>query len=239
MIRALALPLMLLSALPAAAQTVPDVPLDNPRIQRVHYAEGATVLLTILPGSGTTIMLEPGEVIERVTLGSEFDYSVRVSPESDSLLVLADHQAEDSTMLVETDRRRYPFALRTGLGLTAAYLVRFTYGELPPADAVETLPEAPRASQSWSYRLRGDDEVRPLSISDDGERTYIAYHPEQALPAVFAIGQTGEEELVNGHMRGDLFVIDRVYSELVFRLDRERLRAQRNSAPDPAEERGG
>ncbi|VVS98526.1 TrbG/VirB9 family P-type conjugative transfer protein [Erythrobacter sp. EC-HK427] len=237
MIRALALPLLLLAAFPAGAQTVPDVQLDNPRIQRVHYAEGASVLLTIMPGSGTTIMLEPGEVIARVTLGSEFDYSVRVSPEGNSLLVLADHQAEESTMLVETDRRRYPFALRTGEGLTAAYLVRFTYGELPPAGAVAAAPEAPLPRQSWSYRLRGDDTVRPLRISDDGERTYITYHPEQALPAVFAIGQTGDEELVNGHMRGEQFVIDRVYAELVFRLDDERLRAQRNASPD--REQGG
>ena len=115
--------------------------------------------------------------------------------------------------------------------------MRFSYGEFPPVGAVAAAPEAALPRQSWSYRLRGDDTVRPLRISDDGERTYITYHPEQALPAVFAIGQTGDEELVNGHMRGEQFVIDRVYAELVFRLDNERLRAQRNDSPD--REQGG
>ncbi len=230
MIRRLAfLPLGLVLATPAAAQTVPDIELGNPRLQTVQWDEGSDVLLTILPGSGATVMLEAGETIDRVTLSTEARFDVRVSPEGNSLLVLAEEDAAAARMTVETDRRTYPFTLRVGEGLTAAYLVRFTYG-LP--DETPTIDEPTEPRGNWSYRLRGDYEVRPLSIRDDGVRTYIAYAPEQALPAVFAIGQTGEEELVNGHMRGDLYVIDRVYGELVFRLDDERARARRNSQPD-------
>ena len=47
------------------------------------------------------------------------------------------------------------------------------------------------------------------------------------MPAVFGIGPTGQEEVVNGHMRGSLFTIDRVYGELVFRIDKARAEAHR------------
>lgn len=225
-------------AMPAEAQSVPDIALDNPRIQRVHYEEGASVLLTMLPGLGTTVVFDTDEYIERVTLGGEGGYSVRVSPEGNSLLVLADQTGPQSTMVVETDVRHYTFVLRTGDGILAGYLVQFTYGELRPLDSNEVqVPSEPL--QQWSYRLRGDRVVYPQSVRDDGRRTYITYHSEQALPAVFAIGPTGDEELVNGHMRGEDFVIDRVYAELVFRLDDERARAVRNGSPDPVAEAGG
>ncbi|RDC58908.1 hypothetical protein HME9302_00084 [Alteripontixanthobacter maritimus] len=84
-------------------------------------------------------------------------------------------------------------------------------------------------AQQWGYSVKGDREVRPAAIGDDGFKTQIQYAPGQALPAVFAIGPAGEEEVVNGYMRGDFFVIDRVYNELVFRIDRKRAVARRSA----------
>lgn len=224
------LPLLLALGTPATAQIVPDLELDNPRIQTVQWEDGLDVLLTVMPGNGLTVMLEQGETIERVTISNNRDFEIRVSPEGNSLLVLPAPGAVSAQLTVATDRRTYPFAVRTGTGLTAAYLVRFAYDRPQLAEAYEIEPQADLPL--WSYNLRGDSEVRPQDIRDDGYRTYITYFPNQALPAVFAIGQTGEEEMVNGHMRGDAFVIDRVYSELVFRLDDERARARRNADPD-------
>jgi len=44
---------------------------------------------------------------------------------------------------------------------------------------------------------------------------------------VFGIGYNGEEEVVDGYMRDGVFTIDRVYGELVFRIDKKRARARR------------
>ena len=44
---------------------------------------------------------------------------------------------------------------------------------------------------------------------------------------MFGIGVNGEEEVVDGYMRGDVFTIDRVYGQLVFRIDKKRARARR------------
>lgn len=77
------------------------------------------------------------------------------------------------------------------------------------------------------YSLTGSNELRPVRISDDGIHTYIIWAPEQALPAVFAISATGKEEMVDGYMRNDVFTIDRVHPQLVFRIDKQLARAKR------------
>ena len=77
------------------------------------------------------------------------------------------------------------------------------------------------------YRLSGEAALRPSRIGDDGERTYIEWGKYQSLPAVFGIGANGDEEVVDGYMREGVFTIDRVYTELVFRIDRKRAKARR------------
>ena len=61
----------------------------------------------------------------------------------------------------------------------------------------------------------------------------IEYAPGQSLPAVFAIGPTGDEEVVDGYMRDGLFVIDRVHEELVFRIDKAKATARRHARTAP------
>lgn len=100
-----------------------------------------------------------------------------------------------------------------------------TPGEvLPASDAA--IPDAPRSAPA-RYRLSGDKSVMPIGISDDGRKTTIAWSKAQALPVVFALGAHGQEEVVNGYMRQDRYVIDRVFDALVFRIDKDVARAQR------------
>lgn len=80
------------------------------------------------------------------------------------------------------------------------------------------------------YQLSGDRRLLPISIRDDGRRIYLRWGASQALPAVFAVGDQGREEVVNGYMRDDVFVIDRVYGRLVFRIDKARAFANRKLA---------
>jgi len=94
-----------------------------------------------------------------------------------------------------------------------------------PALAQETVPsEAPAAN----YRLSGDKALRPSRITDDGTHMYLEWSAEQDLPAVFSVTTLGEG-MVEGYMRGGIFIIDRVYAELVFRIDKKWAKAQRVS----------
>lgn len=68
------------------------------------------------------------------------------------------------------------------------------------------------------YYLSGDDVLFPQTISDDDQKTFLAWSERVELPAVFAINVDGDEMLVNGHMRDGVFVIDEVHAALRLRL---------------------
>ncbi len=212
-----------------AAQIVPQPSAENPRIQSVRWMPNEEVLLTTLPKTGLTVMLEPGEQVERVSVENQSVLDIRVSPELDSMLILPLVDQLASGFLVQTDRRDYRFTVRSDTSLLAAYLVKFDFGSAQTG-ALETAPKA--TGEQWFYSFKGDRSVRPEQVSDDGLRTRIVFGTDQALPAVFAIGPTGKEEVVNGYMRGGIFVIDRVHSELVFRIDKDKATARRNRSSE-------
>ncbi|MXO90888.1 TrbG/VirB9 family P-type conjugative transfer protein [Pontixanthobacter aquaemixtae] len=208
------------------AQILPQPSAENPRIQSIEWAPGQEVILTSLPNTALTVLLEPGEQIRRVSLDRQDQLDVRVSAEGDSLLIMPRVADVAANLAVQSDRRDYNFTVQSARSLTAAYLVKFIYGGAVPEPALPVLAEP--TGEVWHYRLKGDREVRPQTIEDDGVRTRITYGAEQALPAVFAIGPTGDEQVINGYMRGNVFVIDRVHRELVFRIDKKKATAKRN-----------
>jgi type IV secretion system protein VirB9 len=178
--------------------------------------------------------------LQRATLGGSPAWQVAVSAEADSLQITPLAGAVPASLSVETDRRAYLFILETGDGLQAAYLVRLQFG----GGLASTLGQLDQAvddiaGRGWTYRLRGDRSVRPAAIRDNGAKTVIEYAPDQALPAVFAIGPTGDEEVVDGYMRDGRFVIDRVHAELVFRIDKAKATAQRSARPETGQDVGG
>lgn len=230
MIRSLTSFALLAGTVPLTAQVLPQPDSEHPRIQSVQYVSGQQVVLTMLPETPLTVVLEPGDAIADVRPGPEGGFTTRVSAERDSFTILPLEPSARSTLEVTTRQRDYSFLLKVDYGPEAALLVRYDYRAAAPA----TAEQRPVSTQRWTYRFRGDREVRPQGITDDGYRTYITYAPGQPLPAVFAIGPTGKEEVVNGYMRGEVYEIDRVYEKLVFRIDREKATARRNDAPEAA-----
>nr|WP_298929433.1 TrbG/VirB9 family P-type conjugative transfer protein [uncultured Erythrobacter sp.] len=222
------------AALPAAvaAQTYPMPGADSPRIQTVSWTGDETIVLTALPDTTLTVMLEPGEVIRRASVTGDSSWEINISVETDSFQIKGGAGAAETILTIETDFRRYTFKLEADISLQAAYVVRVMFGDEITGSPQQADTSPPPVDLKWGYKLRGDKSVRPESIRDDGQKTVITYATGQALPAVFAIGPSGDEEVVDGYMRGDLFVIDRVHQRLVFRIDKEKATARRNSSQD-------
>jgi|GEM_PF-548357 type IV secretion system protein VirB9 len=220
---------LLACAAPLAAQVFPMPGPETPRIQTAQWRPGEPVVLTALPQTALTVMLEPGEIIRRAALGGSPVWEVAVSAEADSFQITPLSGAVTASLTVETDRRVYNFQLETGDGLQAAYLVRLQFaGGAGIAQSPSGQGLIELTGLDWTYRLRGDQSVRPASVRDNGAKTVIEYAPGQSLPAVFAIGPTGDEQVVDGYMRDGLFVIDRVHEELVFRIDKAMATARRS-----------
>jgi type IV secretion system protein VirB9 len=217
---------LLVVALPGAvaAQVAPVPSFEDPRLQTVAYDPARPVRLVAFANSSLTVVLLPNDRIERAVLSDPTAFDVRVGGPGDSLIIAPLRADAAASLMVDTSLRRYEFELATGEGLAAAYLVRFVDGQAP---AAVQLVAAPPPELIGTYRLSGEALLRPSKIGDDGERTYIEWEEYKSLPAVFGIGSNGEEEVVDGYMRQGVFTIDRVYGELVFRIDRKRAKARR------------
>jgi type IV secretion system protein VirB9 len=213
----LLLALAALISVPAAAQVRPQAePGADPRLQSVAYAPDQVILLEGAPGYQMTIELSPDERAETIAIGDSSAWQVTANKRGDLLFVKALTGGVATNMTVITNVRTYNFDLAPASSAQMAYTVRFHYPP-PPAAEEEELADA---AAEGRYRLGGDKALRPSEISDDGIHTYIRWPRDRALPAVYAVTDSGLEMLVNGMMRADdLFVIDSVSRKLVFRID--------------------
>ena len=212
---------MLLAFTPVGAQVRPQPGPGDPRLQTIVYDPAQIVQLRGAPGYQLTVQLSPDEQVQNVAVGDSGAWQISVNKAGDHLFIKPTQAGSTTNMTVITNVRVYNFDL-VPLSAPApdmAYTIQFKYPAAEEAGAAE--PGKPTAAvvAANRYRTDGDRALRPSAISNDGIRTYISWPPDRALPATFAVGDNGEERLVNGSMRGDRFVIDGVPTKLVFRID--------------------
>lgn len=221
------LSLALLLASPAMAQTPPVPNAGDARLRTIPYDAGQVFRLRVATGYQSTVIFSPEERVENVGIGDSDGWQVTLNGRGDALFLKPIRPNSATNMTVITDARVYNFELSSAYapGADTPFTLRFVHpGPATPA------PESPGAELSVGrYRLSGARTVRPAAVSDDGVRTYIEWRDQQAIPAIFAIDEAGDELLVEGHMRGGLYVIDAVHRTLLFRVDGQTARAGRSS----------
>jgi type IV secretion system protein VirB9 len=215
------------AAVPASAQIRPQPGAGDPRIQSIDYSEDQVVLLEVAPGYQLTLELSPDEQIENVAVGDSGAWQVTANRRGDRLFIKPLQAGVATNMTVITNARLYAIDLAplTGPSEGMAYAVRFRYPE-PEAQGVGG-DDAAEPTIAGRYRLSGDRRLRPSRIGDDGRQTFVEWPADRPLPAVYALDANGNESLVNGMVRDDVYVIDSVVSRLVFRIDRRVARAVR------------
>lgn len=218
----MAVALLLLLAPPAAAQVVPD---GDSRYRTIDYTAGGIFQLPTSPEMTQTILFAPGERIQSIILSDPSAYLVNVSGSGDSLSLKPNGRSAAAMMSVRTEFRSYEVELLAANAEAAPQVIRFSYAAAASEPQPPSPPPEPLADVS--YRFSGSKELRPASIKDDGNKTFIAWRHDQAIPAIFALGPGGKEEMVDGYVRAGVFTIDRVYDELVFRIDRQFTTARR------------
>ncbi len=203
-------------AAPAMAQLRPEPGPGDPRIQSVLYDANQVVQIQAATGYQVTVEFAPDERIENVAVGDSGAWQITPNKRGDHLFIKALGQGVTTNLTVVTDARTYAFELAPLFGPlpTMAYTVRFRYAT--PAAVTVVANDGPGAGR---YKLSGDKALRPSAIDDDGVHTYVAWGPDQTLPAIFALDDKGNETLVNGMTRDGRFVIDAVANRLVFRID--------------------
>ena len=75
---------------------------------------------------------------------------------------------------------------------------------------------------NFDYRLTGDSpDWKPVRVFDDGRQVFIQMPGDIAttdMPPLFVLGPTSEAELVNYRVRGNYYVVDRLFRAAELRL---------------------
>lgn len=78
----------------------------------------------------------------------------------------------------------------------------------------------------FNWRLRGDRQVGPVQVFDNGKWLWIQFAPHQVLPAVFGHNAAGEQALTL-QQRGQFYVVSGEWDRLVFRTGNTTAQAYR------------
>ena len=189
----------------------------DPRIVKLNYDPDIVYALSISPGHASVVQLERGEAIESIVVGQAEGWLVEPTASADRVVIKPLPSAQRTNMTVLTTKRSYAFTLDTGGGLDI-FVMRFSYGA-HSSKAVEE-PTA-------TYRFRGDRELFPRLMTDNGQTISVYWEPETPFPAVFVMDSAREEVAANYRAAGDGLIIEGVYDEIVFRSGDEKARALR------------
>ena len=206
---------------------------------RVLYTFGAGLpTIVCAPLRVCALELEPGEkVVGEPHIGDSVRWAIApaTSGRSElvtSMIVIKPKQTGlDTNLLVTTDRRAYYVRL---ISKPEEYLARvaFSYPEeeaaqwkvhlarqelrrKAEAEATRVEPVDSMDNLHFDYRVSGgDDTLRPVRVVDDGRKTFIQM-PRGAgvreAPVLVVIGLEGKPEMVNYRVRGDLYIVDRLF----------------------------
>lgn len=208
----------LVAAAPPALQAQGDE-----RVARLVSEPGVRLTLRTARRTAQTILFPDGEQIIDVLNSAPAAYQTGISAGGDSLVLVSRSEIGQAQLTVETQAARYEFDLVPVDAAEAPLVIHVG----PVSGGAYGMGAQDVPPDTGQYRLSGDRVVRPAAISDDGSKTFIRWRDNQAMPAVFGVGPSGDEEMVEGHMRAGYYTIDRVYAELVFRIDKEKAKAQR------------
>jgi P-type conjugative transfer protein TrbG len=126
-----------------------------------------------------------------------------------------------TNLIVTTNRRTYYLTLVSSYN-NPMLRIGFLYPQDPQlafasaalgrgvrADA--PLPDAAIDKLDFNYRVRGDRELQPVHVFNDGTHTYLQM-PEgmHEVPVLFAVGTDGSDTLVNYRFTGQYYVVDGV-----------------------------
>ena len=219
--------LALLLALVAGTAGAQELPAVDPRILALPVSGSGLFSLRTASDVTQTLMFRQGEQIASVILSDPTGFNVMVSGSGDSLTLRAMRPSAFGVMSVRTNMRSYEFELTAGTPQSVPAVVRLV-NPPPPRFAPPPVMQGQAGDHAFTYRLTGNKTLQPTSIRDDGMKTYIEWQGDRAMPATFALGPTGEEQMVDGYVRGGIYTIDRVYETLIFRIDKEAAKATRN-----------
>ncbi|PBB80130.1 P-type conjugative transfer protein TrbG [Mesorhizobium sp. WSM3879] len=206
-------------------------------VQVYPFTDGALYQLYAAPERVTDIALQPGEKLTAVSAGDTVRWVIgdTVSGTGDNqrthVLVKPFAPALSTNLVITTERRTYHLQLQS-TEKTAMAAISWTYSEdqiialrQRNAQADAAMPAASNVALEnirFRYSINGDTPPwRPMRAFDDGNKVYIEFPrriDQGEAPPLFIVGADGSNQLVNYRVRGNYYIVDRLFAAAELRL---------------------
>lgn len=220
-------------------------------VQVYPFTKGALYRVYAAPEQVSDIALQPGEELVAVSAGDTVRWVVGDTTsgtgERQQVHVLVKPVAPDlrTNLVITTDRRAYHLELES---TEETYMASVSW-HYPHEELVALRRQNERASEAQSvahglaldrlrfrYEITGDDPPwRPLRAFDDTHKVYIEFPrriDQGEAPPLFVVGPEGDAELVNYRVRGNYYIVDRLFAAAELRLGEDPQQVVRISRTD-------
>lgn len=225
------------------AKIEPDLERFVNAVQVYPFMEGALYRLYAAPEQVTDIKLEPGERLNSVSAGDTVRWVVGDTTSGGSngeqvhILVKPITSGLSTNLVIATDRRAYHLEMRS---FRETYMAAISW-VYPNDQFVKRRNDVQRVNADaeavidasvdpddlkFRYEIEGDKpHWRPVRAFDNGKQVFIQF-PENIAqgeaPPLFVLSRDGKPELVNYRMRGNYYVVDRLFAAAELRLGEKR-----------------
>ena len=199
----------------------------------------------------TDIALQPGETLTAVSAGDTVRWIVgdTTSGSGDAkqvhILVKPFAPGLTTNLVITTDRRSYHLQLES-TERTAMAAISWTYPQdrlfalqrqNAQADAAAPLATGLAVENlKFRYAIAGDNPPwRPLRAFDDSSKVYIEFPAridQGEAPPLFVVGPDGDNQLVNYRVRGNYYIVDRLFAAAELRMGTDPQQVVRISRTD-------
>lgn len=199
----------------------------------------------------TDIALQPGEKLVSVAAGDTVRWVVgntssgTGSDKQVHILVKPFAPGLTTNLVIMTDRRSYHLELES-TDRTSMAAISWTYPEdellalqqqNSQANAAAPIADGVALSDlHFRYAITGDNPPwRPVRVFDDGRKVYIEFPSgigQGEMPPLFVVGTQGDDQLVNYRVRGNYYIVDRLFAAAELRLGKAPQQVVRISRTD-------
>ncbi|MBU6298886.1 MAG: P-type conjugative transfer protein TrbG [Alphaproteobacteria bacterium] len=224
-------------------------------VQVYPFSDNALYRLYAAPQEVTDIILQPGETLSAISAGDTVRWTVGDTTSGSGptrqvhVLVKPFAAGLKTNLVILTDRRTYHLELESTAHVAMA-AISWRY----PNDSLVAAKSGAASDTSavidsgidlehlnFDYKISGDSPPwRPLRAFDDGRKVYVEFPATIAqgdAPPLFVQGQSGSE-LVNYRMRGNYYVVDRLFGAAELRLGQGKQQIVRITRTNTADKRG-
>lgn len=216
------------------AASIPKGSPKDRRIQTAVYTPDDVFVVRTKVGTATIIQLESDERIigESSAMGIGDAEAWKMTARGQNIFFKPTAERPDTNLLITTNKRTYAFDLKSTNGTPPpTYILRFHYPDtendkrrietqkrIRAAEVFGKVQAAPPLGYNNDYWGRGNKNLAPTSIYDNGRFTYFRFNNGRDLPSIYKVLDDSSEALLNTHMDGDTVVIHKTAQHFILRL---------------------